>query len=243
MRVSSIISDIIQIINRNHSELQGLDADDHLQYDRVDGTRNYIKNLLTTQGDLLVRGATGLERLPAGELGKVLMSQGSNSKPVWSDLPVEYLRNFVIASDNLRNSNDTERSTTSTTPVKLKETRIGDAYGTLRIYFEVASSEVGYYATAQVYRNGQPVGTARSINTTTFVSHVQDISGWSANDYIQIYAWGSDGVRSARVRNFRISCDADYKRIWKLGNTELNPNNYIITKVLSQLPTFTNTVT
>jgi hypothetical protein len=32
MKVSHVVSDIIQIINRRHSDLQNLDADDHLQY-------------------------------------------------------------------------------------------------------------------------------------------------------------------------------------------------------------------
>jgi len=97
MRVSTIISDIVQIINRKHSDLQGLDADDHLQYDRVDGTRHYIKNLLTTQGDLLIRGANGLERLPIGEAGKVLKSQGPGANPVWADIPIptKFVRKFT----------------------------------------------------------------------------------------------------------------------------------------------------
>jgi hypothetical protein len=101
MRISTIISDIIQIINRKHSDLQGLDADDHTQYDRVDGTRHYIKNLLTTQGDLLIRGATGLERLPIGSAGQVLKSQGAGANPVWGDVPSESFETSLIAGEKL----------------------------------------------------------------------------------------------------------------------------------------------
>jgi hypothetical protein len=88
MKVSTIITDIIQIVNRKHSDLQGLNADDHPQYDRVDGTRHYIKNLLTTQGDLLIRGANGLERLPIGDAGKFLKSQGPGKNPIWDSLNI-----------------------------------------------------------------------------------------------------------------------------------------------------------
>lgn len=39
MRVSTVIADIIQIINRRHSDLQNLDLDDHTQYLDVVGSR------------------------------------------------------------------------------------------------------------------------------------------------------------------------------------------------------------
>ncbi len=39
MRLSSIVSDIIQIINRRHSDLQSLNNDDHQQYATVNGLR------------------------------------------------------------------------------------------------------------------------------------------------------------------------------------------------------------
>jgi len=103
MRTSTIISDIIQIINRKHSDLQGLDADDHLQYDRVDGTRHYIKNLLTTQGDLLIRGANGLERLPIGQEGQVLVSQGAGKNPIWGESPPSRSLVFkFVAGENIK---------------------------------------------------------------------------------------------------------------------------------------------
>jgi len=40
MRVSSVISNITQIVNRSHSNLQDLTADDHNQYQLVDGSRS-----------------------------------------------------------------------------------------------------------------------------------------------------------------------------------------------------------
>ena len=46
-----------------------------------------ISGLLTTQGDLLIRGAEGLERLAAGQSGQFLKTQGSGANPVWSNVP------------------------------------------------------------------------------------------------------------------------------------------------------------
>jgi|Deesub1362A_J573_1020465.scaffolds.fasta_scaffold15337_4 hypothetical protein len=39
MRITTIITDIVQIINRSHSDLQNLTADDHTHYLLVDGSR------------------------------------------------------------------------------------------------------------------------------------------------------------------------------------------------------------
>ena len=39
MKISSIIADILQIVNRSHSDLQDLDSDDHEQYLDVAGVR------------------------------------------------------------------------------------------------------------------------------------------------------------------------------------------------------------
>ena len=41
-------------------------------------------DILTTKGDLLVRGTAGLERLPLGAAGKVL-AVGQNGMPIWKD--------------------------------------------------------------------------------------------------------------------------------------------------------------
>lgn len=42
-------------------------------------------SVATTRGDIVYRGASGLERLPAGRAGQVLTTNGSNADPYWSD--------------------------------------------------------------------------------------------------------------------------------------------------------------
>lgn len=83
MKISSIIADIIMIANRDHGDLQGLTDDDHTQY--------ILHSILTTQGDILIRGAATTERLAAGTSGQFLKTQGAGSSPVWGDTPSSLL--------------------------------------------------------------------------------------------------------------------------------------------------------
>ena len=47
----------------------------------IDGTD--VGTTLTTQGDILYRGASGLARLGAGTSGQFLKTQGTGANPVW----------------------------------------------------------------------------------------------------------------------------------------------------------------
>jgi hypothetical protein len=70
--------------NANHSTLQNLGANDHPQY--------LLKNVATTEGDLLVRGASAIERLSVGAEEQVLTIV--SGLPTWADPGgggVEYL--------------------------------------------------------------------------------------------------------------------------------------------------------
>lgn len=205
MRVSSTIADIIQIINRRHSDLQGLNADDHKQYDLTDGTRNYIKNILTTKGDLLVRGENGLERLPAGESGKILKSQGENNKPIWDSYEEKGVT--LIPSNNLRVSADNERSGNNTTYQKVKEIKVV-AGGTIRVSFQMKRGPENYACYGRIYKNGTPVGIERApTSTTVYETYVEDISGVCPGDLIQLYCYVAYSGGRYYTRNFRIYYD------------------------------------
>jgi hypothetical protein len=55
----------------------------------TDGTD--ISTTLTTQGDLLYRDGSGLQRLAAGTSGQVLQTGGSGANPSWTDLSSDYV--------------------------------------------------------------------------------------------------------------------------------------------------------
>jgi hypothetical protein len=217
--------------------------DNGTSWDYLEDLNKITKPSGAVQGAILYYDGNNWVVLPPGTAGQFLKTQGAGANPVWNAIPIEDTRNFLIASNNLRNSNDSEKSTASTVYVKVKETQIGDAYGTLRIYFELKSSTGGKTVYAKIYRNGQPVGTERGTTYTYYQGYTEDISGWSPNDYIQIYARSTETYVYAYVQNFRIFCDSDYKRIWKIGNTELSSENYLKSTVLSTIPSFTNTLT
>jgi hypothetical protein len=115
--------------------------------------------------------------------------------------PSRRQRYLISPSDNVLASADTERSTNSTSYVKLKEIQVY-VFGKIRAYFELKTTGTGTYA--RVYRNGSPVGTERtppSINT--WYAYVEDIDGWKEGDFYQLYAcdvWGG----TVSVRNFRL---------------------------------------
>lgn len=131
MRISSIIADIIQIINRKHSDLQNLSDDDHAIYLNVARHDLSARHPAAVIGNLPAAKITSgafhadripnlpagritteqfvLARMPRGDDGKVLTAKGGGSNPAyesvaaWTKLGETTLTgvNQVIAVDNL----------------------------------------------------------------------------------------------------------------------------------------------
>lgn len=102
----------------------------------------------------------------------------------------------------LVHSNATGQTTTSTSYWKVKESRIGKG-GTYRIAFGLRTDNSSVAAFGRIYRNGVAVGTERSTTSTTLVTFTEDVSGWSPNDLVQIYARSAGGA-SAIVGNLEL---------------------------------------
>ena len=125
-------------------------------------------------------------------------------EPIQSFLIDSTVKSYVI-SDDIYAANDDEAhySGYSGGGTKLvKEFTLPSDFptnSTLRIYFEGKGSSSLTYA--QIYRNGSPVGTKRSIYNNTYLSFVEDISGWNPGDKVQLYV---ETNADAWVRNFRI---------------------------------------
>jgi len=115
---------------------------------------------------------------------------------------------YSVASTTTRNSNDAEKDTSSQTPtyVKIKETKLNEVTGVMRIYFELKAAEGLGMVYARIYKNGVALGTIRSRTQTSYYGYTEDLGGFAADDLIQIYACGSSG-ESAYVRNFRFQYD------------------------------------
>lgn len=113
------------------------------------------------------------------------------------------------AGDTLIIADDTSvGSITSATYIKIKEINLGAfSSGTLRIKFDLESLSGAYNVYGRIYKNGVAIGTERTVNTVGPTTFSEDISGWSPNDLIQIYAH-SDGTHNETVLNFRIYGDS-----------------------------------
>lgn len=114
-----------------------------------------------------------------------------------------------VVSDNLRNSNDTEASTSSTSFVKIKETQINAAMAAVRVKYDIKCNTSGYPGAYNLYKNGVAVGTESSDNgETTAITITENLADISANDLIQVYAKNVSGApKTAIALNLRFYYD------------------------------------
>ena len=67
-----------------------------------------VATVLTTQGDILYRDGSGLQRLGAGTSGQLLQSGGTGANVSWTDAPSGVVKQIIQSQDS------TQRSTVST---------------------------------------------------------------------------------------------------------------------------------
>ena len=111
-------------------------------------------------------------------------------------------------STTTRNSNDAEQWTTEPNfYVKLKETKMGEPAGAMRIWFEMRTETGGFMAFAKIYKNGVAVSAVvHSTDNATYQTRSEDIGACDDQDLIQIYGKGTAGER-VFVRNMRFQYD------------------------------------
>jgi len=118
------------------------------------------------------------------------------------------LTESIEASANLRNSNDAQKTTTSASYIKLKETKLNADLPACTIKFDLYGGASGSdYAKAKLYKNGVALGVERT-GTTGWVTHSEDFSGFVLNDLIQIYGHSGSG-NTCYVKNLRFYYDAN----------------------------------
>jgi len=112
-------------------------------------------------------------------------------------------------STAVRNSNDSIKSTGSSTYTKIKEVKMGEPTGAMSLYFEMRS--VGIYpeypAYVKIYKNGVPIsGIEHEWDTDTWHAFNEGIGACDSQDLIQIYA-KQTGNQSVEVRYMRFRYD------------------------------------
>jgi len=209
-----------------HSDLANIDIDDHHARDHA--TRHQLggADQVNLDASQIGSGRFGMSRMPDGTLGEVLTAQGAGADPTYAAVsaPVTVSEDIAI-SNTLRNSNDTAKSTSSTSYVKIKEVLLNAALARCRIKFDlrVTTGAGENTALAKIYKNGAAIGTEQSNTSTTYVTKSQDFVSLNAvaGDLIQIYARKISGDSAAsQVRYMRFYYDPDDK-ITHIGGYEL----------------------
>jgi hypothetical protein len=140
---------------------------------------------------------------------KIVKLDGSAKLPAvdgsqLTSIPV--FQNFVVASDNLKTSADTERDDGESSSYVLKKSIQVIFTGTYRIKFDLkcAFQTTGY---GRIYKNGVAVGTERTNPTTGYTTFSEDLT-FNEKDYIQLYIKGGGGKNNkAFIQNFRLYYD------------------------------------
>lgn len=106
-----------------------------------------VGTVITTQGDLLYRGASGLARLGAGTSGQVLTTQGAGANPQWSTVSSDFV---LLATTN---------QTSSVASVSFDG--FSDTYNSFQIFFSnVIPASNSVYLDARFRRSNADVTTS-----------------------------------------------------------------------------------
>ena len=108
----------------------------------------------------------------------------------------------LIAGTTTIASADTERTTGSSTYVKVKEIEIVDA-GTVTVSFGLRTSNAAETTNGRVYKNGVAFGTEQSTASTTFVTKSENLV-FAPGDLIQLYIKVLTAGTST-INNFQIA--------------------------------------
>ena len=146
----------------------------------VDGTD--IGTTLTTQGDLLYRDGSGLQRLAAGTSGQYLKTQGTGANPTWS----------TISSDC----------------VKLASATTSSSHSTIDIYGYYDDSVYQHYKLVAKYRVDNQSAQIRMAFLTNSASTAHE-GGYYMTMHSGYGQSGSDGQQSRKQWNATTLSDMD----------------------------------
>ena len=144
----------------------------------------------------ILSGRFPLSRMPDGTNKQVLTAQGVGVSPDWANAGDFAAGSLFAASSNAL------KTITPMTYTKAKEIQIYRG-GTLRISFVLEAATPPYTVYGRIYKNGVAVGTERSTGEGP-EGFTEDISGWAAGDYVQIYAHTGNTLYAAKITSFTI---------------------------------------
>jgi hypothetical protein len=117
----------------------------------------------------------------------------------------------ILASDVVLGEDATERSTLSTSLVKIVAIRVPVGVvpdTTARVVMRIKSTATAT-ATGRIYKNGVALGSVHSNNTTSYVTYTEDLVIGSAGDDIEIYLYSTSAAYEAWADLLSIRGDMD----------------------------------
>jgi len=154
------------------------------------------KALLTAKGGLISASAASTPvMLAVGTNNYVLTADSTTASGLkWAVGGGSALSIETYASDNVRNSNDAEKSLGAgiTTYTKMKEIQISEDLAGVRIAYDMTVGQTGSaaYCYTRIYKNGVAIGTEHGKNDSNYTTYTEDFSNLVAGDLIQIYGKG-----------------------------------------------------
>jgi len=118
----------------------------------------------------------------------------------------------IIASSNIKYSNDSSASTTASVITKMKEIRLTENYnGSWKINFDAVTFSSGT-SNIRIYKNSVPYGSLQGIGISFSGTISETFNNILIFDSDVIELWGNRGTTAAPliVSNFRILFDYDY---------------------------------
>ncbi len=194
----------------------------------------------------ILTGFTGLTEFSTYYLsdteGEIAVTPGTYSFPIGkaiSTTAITIVQPFLVAdygltsvlaaSATLRNSNNDEKTTQSTSYVKLKEILLNEDLSACRIYFTMKCTTYGdTYAYAKIYKNGVAIGTEQSSRTTDgWVTKTEDFTGFVAGDLIQVYVKVNNAAETGRVKDFQFHYSKSITAFSVLTLDTALPTNFV----------------
>jgi len=163
---------------------------------------------VTVNGNVTVRKNTGAN---VGTRPRLNFIEGSDFTLTIADDATDNEVDITLNGDTLypsiviAASLPTERSTISTTYIKVKEFTIKKT-GNYRVYFSLSSETGTYYAYGRIYKNGIAYGTERSTLSTTWVVYSENLA-FVAGDLCQLYYYTLGGGSPVHVKNFNLGAN------------------------------------
>jgi hypothetical protein len=231
MRIGFVggVTNITEIPNRSHSDLQNLDVDDHKQYSHLIGLDSAKPSTGILPGTLYF--ATDTQKLyrydgtnwiyvktiasfldlldtPSSYTGysnKVLKVKATGDGIEFGSAPPPEKAYYI--SNDIYAAKDAEVTTSNNTPTLVQSFTLPSDFppNTLvRVYFEIIPVTTLNTAYGRIYKNNSPYGTIRSNPYYTgWGGFVEDLS-FSNGDNIQLYIWSSVSGSGVKARYFRI---------------------------------------